>query len=44
MIEALKVWGPVKGTWLGLKRIASCHPRGGNGYDPVPEKKKENKE
>jgi|MGYP000093941835 putative component of membrane protein insertase Oxa1/YidC/SpoIIIJ protein YidD len=36
MIEALKIWGPFKGTYLGLKRIASCHPRGGFGYDPVP--------
>ncbi|NBW30327.1 MAG: membrane protein insertion efficiency factor YidD [Flavobacteriales bacterium] len=44
MIEALKVWGPIKGTFLGVKRIASCHPRGGHGYDPVPEKKKEKKE
>ena len=39
MIEAIKVWGPVKGLWLGSKRIASCHPRGGSGYDPVPQKK-----
>ena len=44
MIEALKVWGPIKGTFLGIKRIASCHHRGGHGYDPVPEKKNENKE
>lgn len=36
LIEALKVWGPFKGTWLGFKRIISCHPRGGHGYDPVP--------
>ena len=40
MIEAVKVWGPIKGTWLGLKRISSCHPYGGHGHDPVPEKKK----
>ncbi|MCJ8292105.1 MAG: membrane protein insertion efficiency factor YidD [Crocinitomicaceae bacterium] len=40
MIEAVKVWGPFKGTWLGLKRIASCHPWGGHGHDPVPERKK----
>jgi len=40
MIEAVKVWGPLKGTWLGLKRIGSCHPYGGYGHDPVPEKKK----
>jgi len=38
MIEAIQVWGPIKGLWLGSKRIASCHPRGGNGYDPVPKK------
>ena len=39
MLEALKIWGPIKGTWLGLKRIASCHPWGGHGHDPVPERK-----
>lgn len=38
MIEALKIWGPIKGTWLGVKRIASCHPKGGHGYDPVPKR------
>lgn len=39
MIEAVKVWGPFKGTYLGLKRIWSCHPWGGHGHDPVPERK-----
>lgn len=39
MLEAVRIWGPLKGTWLGLKRISSCHPWGGSGYDPVPEKK-----
>ena len=34
-IEAIKKYGPFKGTWLGIKRIASCNPRGGSGYDPV---------
>ncbi len=38
MIEALKVHGPIKGLWLGAKRIARCHPWGGEGYDPVPPK------
>lgn len=36
-IEALETHGPVKGLFLGLKRISSCHPWGGSGYDPVPE-------
>jgi putative membrane protein insertion efficiency factor len=39
MIEAVHVWGPFKGTFLGLKRILSCHPWGGHGHDPVPKKK-----
>lgn len=39
MIEAIKIWGPVQGVWLGLKRIGRCRPRGTYGYDPVPEKK-----
>ena len=35
-IEALKKYGPFKGLWLMLKRIAKCHPWGGHGHDPVP--------
>ena len=37
-IEALRIHGPVKGLLLGTKRIFSCHPWGGHGYDPVPPK------
>ena len=37
-IEALKVFGPFKGTYLGIKRIISCRPGGSHGYDPLPEK------
>lgn len=35
-IEAIKKHGPFKGTWLAIKRILSCNPWGGSGYDPVP--------
>jgi putative membrane protein insertion efficiency factor len=35
-IEALKKHGPLKGLYLATKRILSCHPWGGHGYDPVP--------
>lgn len=37
-VEALSNHGPWKGGWLALKRIGRCHPWGGHGYDPVPEK------
>jgi putative membrane protein insertion efficiency factor len=37
-IEALKVHGPLKGLLMGTRRILSCHPWGGHGYDPVPPK------
>ncbi|MEZ4910827.1 MAG: membrane protein insertion efficiency factor YidD [Saprospiraceae bacterium] len=40
MIEALREWGPIKGLYLGLKRIGSCHPWGGFGDDPVPKRKR----
>lgn len=38
-IQAIKEWGPIKGSWLAVKRISSCHPWGGHGYDPVPKRK-----
>jgi len=35
-IEALQKHGVVKGGYLAIKRIFSCHPWGGHGHDPVP--------
>jgi uncharacterized protein len=35
-VQAIKKHGPLKGGWLTVKRIGSCHPFGGSGYDPVP--------
>jgi len=37
-LEALQKHGAFKGGWLAIKRIGSCHPWGGSGYDPVPDK------
>jgi uncharacterized protein len=35
-VEAIRKHGAVYGLWLTAKRVASCHPWGGHGYDPVP--------
>ena len=40
MIEAINLHGVLKGVSLGIKRISKCHPWGGKGFDPVPEKEK----
>lgn len=39
-IDAIREWGPIKGTWLAIRRIVSCNPWGGSGYDPVPKREK----
>lgn len=37
-LQALRKHGFIHGGWLAIKRIFSCHPWGGSGYDPVPDK------
>jgi putative membrane protein insertion efficiency factor len=37
--EALVKHGPVRGGLLAAGRLCRCHPWGGSGWDPVPERK-----
>ena len=34
--QAIREYGVLKGSGLGLRRLLSCRPGGGKGYDPVP--------
>jgi uncharacterized protein len=33
--DAIKKYGPIKGIYLGLKRILRCNPFCKGGFDPV---------
>ena len=35
-LEAVKKYGPIKGSYLSWKRIIKCHPFHKGGYDPLP--------
>ena len=36
-VEALEKHGAIKGTWLAVRRILSCHPYSKKDiFDPVP--------
>jgi putative membrane protein insertion efficiency factor len=40
--QALIEHGPVRGTFLGIRRVCRCNPLGGSGYDPVPPRREKN--
>lgn len=35
-VEALKVHGALRGTWLAVRRVGRCHPWNPGGVDTVP--------
>lgn len=42
-IEAIEVYGALKGSLMGAKRILRCNPFGTSGYDPVIKEEKNEK-
>lgn len=35
MIDAVRIYGPVRGIARGVRRIFRCHPGRPGGYDPA---------
>ena len=37
-VTALRRFGPIKGTWLAVRRVLRCHPWAPGGVDHVPDR------
>jgi uncharacterized protein len=35
-LEAITKYGPIRGSFLAVKRVLRCHPLNPGGFDPVP--------
>ena len=33
-IQAVELYGPLRGAWRGVRRLCRCHPWHPGGYDP----------
>mgnify|MGYP000317677952 CR=1 FL=1 len=42
-VDAIKIRGVFKGSYLAVHRVLRCHPGCKGGYDPVPELNKQSR-
>ena len=35
-VEAYRIHGTIRGSWMTARRLLRCHPWNPGGYDPVP--------
>ena len=40
-VDALTVYGPLRGSWLTLVRLGRCGPWHAGGWDPIPDRSEE---